>query len=66
MLDENTMTPTARTVYYCLDKNRWKDVEYLARLNRLSIGNCQLILTQLALAGLAHEDESGEQFKRRK
>jgi predicted transcriptional regulator len=64
MLKQQDMTYTAKIIYCCLSKNNWKSVEYLANLMRISAGRCQLILTQLVMAGLAIEDKGGENFKR--
>lgn len=65
MLNHNDMTETASIIYRCLNDKNWKSVKYLANLMRISEGCCQLILTQLVMAGLAMEDDSGESFKRR-
>jgi len=65
MLKQQDMTYTANILYCCLSNKNWKSLEYLAGLMQISIGRCQLILTQLVMAGLAAEDESGENFKRR-
>ncbi|WMY72750.1 hypothetical protein RHD99_14855 [Buttiauxella selenatireducens] len=64
MLKQQGMTYTARILYSCLSNANWKSVEYLANLMRISVGRCQLILTQLVMAGLAVEDTDGESFKR--
>lgn len=64
MLNQQDMTYTAKILYSCLSNTNWKSVEYLANLMRISAGRCQLILTQLVMAGLAVEDISGENFKR--
>ncbi len=64
MLNQSDMTKTANIVYCCLSYKNWKSVEYMANLTRISVGRCQLILTQLVMAGLAIEDKHGENFKR--
>lgn len=64
MLNQQDMTYTASIVYCCLSDKNWKSVEYLANLMRMSAGRCQLILTQLVMAGMAIEDTSGENFRR--
>ena len=64
MLNQNDMTETASIVYRCLSVKSWKSVEHMANLMRISEGCCQLILTQLVMAGLAIEDARGENFKR--
>ena len=65
MLNQQDMTYTAKILFCCLSNNNWKSVEYLAGLMQISIGRCQLILTQLVMAGLAVEEQGGENFKRR-
>jgi hypothetical protein len=64
MLNQKDMTYTAKILYSCLSQKNWKSVEYLANLMLISVGRCQLILTQLVMAGLAVEDAGGENFKR--
>lgn len=64
MLKQQDMTYTANILYCCLSKTHWKSVEYLANLMRMSVGSCQLILTQLVMAGIAVEDTNGEMYKR--
>jgi len=64
MLKQQDMTETANIIYRCLNNENWKSVGYLANLMRISEGRCQLILTQLVMAGLAIEDTCGENFKR--
>lgn len=64
MLNQNDMTETASIIYRCLSAKNWKSVEYMANLMHISEGCCQLILTQLVIAGLAVEDARGENFKR--
>lgn len=64
MLNQQDMTETASIIHRCLSDKKWKSVEDMANLMRISVGCCQLILTQLAMAGLAIEDARGENFKR--
>lgn len=64
MLNQNDMTETASIIYHCLSVKSWKSVEHMANIMRISEGCCQLILTQLVMAGLAVEDARGENFKR--
>lgn len=64
MLNQQDMTEAASIIYRCLNDKNWKSVGYLANLMRISEGRCQLILTQLVMAGLAVEDAGGENFKR--
>lgn len=47
------MTETVNIIYRCLNSKNWKSVEDMASLMRISVGRCQLILTQLVMAGLA-------------
>ncbi|MCT2385122.1 hypothetical protein [Erwinia pyrifoliae] len=63
MLKQQDMTYSANILYYCLSNTHWKSVEYLANLMRMSVGRCQLILTQLVMAGMAVEDINGEMYK---
>uniref|UniRef100_UPI001F0474FC hypothetical protein n=1 Tax=Erwinia amylovora TaxID=552 RepID=UPI001F0474FC len=64
MLKQQDITCTANILYCCLNNTHWKSVEYLANLMRISVGHCQLMLTQLVMAGMAIEDTNGEMYKR--
>lgn len=64
MKKQQGMTETASIIYRFLNTKKWKSVGEMANLMRISEGCCQLILTQLVMAGLAIEDSSGEQFRR--
>ncbi|AYN27069.1 hypothetical protein D8682_08785 [Buttiauxella sp. 3AFRM03] len=63
MIKQQDMTEIASIIYRCLNTKKWKSVGEMANLMRISEGRCQLILTQLMMAGLAVEDTSGEMFK---
>ncbi len=64
MLKQQDMTYAANILYCCLSNTHWKSVEYLANLMRISVGRCQLMLTQLVMAWMAVEDTNGEMYKR--
>lgn len=64
MLNQSDITKTASVIYRCLNHKKGKSVQQMANLMNISEGRCQLILTQLVMAGMAVEDEKEGIYKR--
>ena len=65
MLKQKDMTDTAAAVLYFLPSDKWAGVDEVAVIAGITSARCQLILTQLAMAGLVKDNRgSGKQFKR--
>lgn len=59
------MTETAAAVYHSLPSDKWVTIRAMVGINGVSEVQCQLILTQLMIAGLAKDNGGyGNKFKR--
>jgi DNA-binding IscR family transcriptional regulator len=56
MLKQQDMTETAAAVLHFLPSDKWTCVDDVARITGISAPRCQLILTQLSMAGLVKEN----------
>ncbi|EPC5193317.1 hypothetical protein ACRZZR_000799 [Edwardsiella piscicida] len=63
MLNHSDMTDSAEAVYHFLPCDKWVSPLAMTRITGMTEAKCQLILTQLVMAGLA-EDNCGMRFKR--
>ncbi|WP_162287020.1 hypothetical protein [Pantoea stewartii] len=65
MLNQQDMTETAQDLYHFLPTDKWVSPDHMERLTGVSEARCQLILTQMVMAGMA-EDKGGfgNSFKR--
>lgn len=65
MLKQQDMTETAAAVLYFLPADKWVTPRMMTRTTGVSEARCQLILTQLVLAGLAKDNGGyGNKFRR--
>jgi hypothetical protein len=65
MLNQQDMTENAAAVYHFLPSDKWVTVRAMVGITGVSEARCQLILTQLVIAGLAKENGGyGNKFKR--
>lgn len=65
MLKQQDMTETAAAVLYFLPADKWVTPRMMTRTTGVSEAQCQLILTQLVLAGLAKDNGGyGNKFRR--
>ncbi|EKY9459016.1 TPA: hypothetical protein M8I21_004283, partial [Escherichia coli] len=55
MLKQQDMTETAAAVLHFLPADKWVTPRMMTRTTGVSEARCQLILTQLVLAGLAKD-----------
>ncbi|MEK8465015.1 hypothetical protein P2N83_20505 [Escherichia coli] len=56
MLKQQDMTETAAAVLHFLPADKWVTPRMMTRTTGVSEARCQLILTQLVLAGLAKDN----------
>ncbi len=59
MLKQQDMTETAAAVLHFLPADKWVTPRMMTRTTGVSEARCQLILTQLVLAGLAKDNGGG-------
>ncbi len=65
MLKQQDMTETAAAVLHFLPADKWVTPRMMTRTTGVSEARCQLILTQLVLAGLAKDNGGyGNKFRR--
>nr|WP_241867104.1 hypothetical protein [Escherichia coli] len=65
MLKQQDMTETAAAVLHFLPADKWVTPRMMTRTIGVSEARCQLILTQLVLAGLAKDNGGyGNKFRR--
>lgn len=65
MLKQQDMTETATAVLHFLPADKWVTPRMMTRTTGVSEARCQLILTQLVLAGLAKDNGGyGNKFRR--
>ena len=65
MLKQQDMTEAAAAVLHFLPTNKWVTPRTMTGITGISEARCQLILTQLVLAGLAKDNGGfGNKFRR--
>ncbi|MGR3754490.1 MULTISPECIES: hypothetical protein [Edwardsiella] len=65
MLNHSDMTEAAEAIYHFLSPERWMSPSAMMRITGMTEARCQLILTQLVIAGLADDNGGkGMRFKR--
>ncbi|EKS7795071.1 hypothetical protein JGK43_003431 [Edwardsiella piscicida] len=65
MLNHSDMTEAAEAVYHFLSLEYWMSPSAMMRITGMTEAQCQLILTQLVIAGLADDNGgTGKRFKR--
>lgn len=65
MLNQQDMTETAAVILHFLPADKWVSARTMMRITGVTESRCQLILTQLVLAGLAKDNGGmGNKFKR--